>query len=214
MVTNNFLILFQLFYSMKPKPGRLPAEERRNRRLQYQHLRKEGLKPFAEVKLKPWEKRLLARSLRIVLQTSIGDKRKSTETVETVKKIIPIAAQELKPMAKELIPEGQYEIFCQLMDWYTENPKEFPAKGVFPPGFCPQKILDLGQRLSQKSFLRISGTILARTFFRAKNEERPSHRDKQFDFKKDLEFQLKHDIAHSLWFIRGFLESVSWPQKT
>lgn len=189
---------------MRAKPKRvLSSEKRQSRRLQYQHLRKQGLRPFADAKLASWEKRLLARSLRLVLETSIGSMRHTPETERTVKKIIPLAARELKPAMKDKLPADQWNVFCQLMDWYARNPK-------FPPEIksFPQKIMDLGKKLSQDSLLKFSGRLISRTFFRLKNEERPEHRKEQFDFQKDLEFQLKHDIGISLIYIKDFLEKL------
>lgn len=188
---------------MPQKPRVRPLTYRQNRR-EYLNARREGWKLFEGTKTKPWEKRLLVKSLRVVLGSGIGAGRKINETPDVLKGIIPLAAKELKEVTRSQIPEKDWLIFSKLMNWYAKNPKEF-AHGIRPP----EEIRELGKRLNEKSFRQIESVMVKSRMmtFRIKNEDRWYHKDR-LTFQEALEFQLRHDIVHSLHFITNFLEQT------
>jgi hypothetical protein len=176
-------------------------------RKKYLDLRKRGWQPLKDSTAEPWEKRLVARTIRGILSTNIGLEREIKETGKSMRLIIPIAANELASSLSGEISERDASIFLQLAKKFAENPERYG--GITGP--LPKEIIELGGGLSPEALRKI--TIgLARANFETfdivfdKKLKKPTNIP---DFEKDLEFQAKHDIFHSLSALKQFLESAT-----
>lgn len=175
-----------------------------NRR-RYLVARKKGWKPFSGVVFQPWEKRLWARSLKIVLANGVQPERKIANTENAISLIIPVASAELKQVARGRIPEKDHAAFCKLMDWYAKNPHDFSLGRPLP-----KAIAELGKQMSPDAESCINDIVEKSMMdvFDISAEDRQRQRESEH-FGELLEVQVKHDIFHSLALIKMFLQKAT-----
>lgn len=160
-----------------------------------------GWKPFQEIKTALWERRLIAKSLGVVLNYGIGLDRPKEETILAVQKIVPLAARELKRAMVGKFSAEQYAIFSKRMDLCAKHVYHFSAfKQV------PSKMTELAKSFNGKNFSELDDLICNKTIFLL--SEIGGLLSKERTSEEWLEYQLIHDIGNSLALIKTMLNQV------
>jgi len=112
----------------------------------YLQARREGWQPLKQHNAQPWEKRLVKRTFRNIMSHGIGLNRDIAETTQSMRKIIPLAAEELISSLQENIAEKDKRVFLQLARKLAEN----PSMAAQYTGILPNEIKELGGNLARK----------------------------------------------------------------
>ena len=87
----------------------------------YLQARREGWQPLKQHNAQPWEKRLVKRTFRNIMSHGIGLNRDIAETTQSMRKIIPLAAEELISSLQENIAEKELKSFVQLLGYVADE---------------------------------------------------------------------------------------------
>src|SRR3989338_6474229 len=159
----------------------------------YLAARKKGWKPLATMVKNPMEKSIVARSLRIVLSHGVGSERTQTGTARAIEQIIPIIAGSLKEQVRSKVTPEASDAFNRMIDWFSRNPRDFSMDQP-----VHWQIRELAQKISNVEDARIKGVISKMgLFFDPSNEGRWDQKNNP-TFEELLEFQIRHDIFHSV----------------
>jgi hypothetical protein len=120
--------------------------------------------------------------------------RKIDATSESVRRILPFVAREVAEEVKDKISPNDAQTFSALMERLANSLTIESADGYQPKSLIELKksITEQGQRAINSAIGRLHQT------FEIDNEERPVHRNDPYDFRKNLEFQIKHDINYAI----------------
>jgi len=171
-------------------------------RARYVHEKKNGWALLATKEFKPWEKNVVGKAVKVVLNYSV-EGRKWAETSESMNHLIPIIASEITATHIKDIPEPKRMAFSKLMLWVSENHNYFAVES----DKIPPQIIQLAQAAGKETLLRAKSEIVqsARNAFNVTNLERPENQTHEFNFRHNFEFRLKHDVFYSLAELRNLM---------
>ncbi|VVB99622.1 Uncharacterised protein [uncultured archaeon] len=194
----------------KPKNAK-PEAYLPNRR-RFLERRKQGwhfkqLKILGRPDILPWEKKLLVKALPIVMEYEM-EGRKIDETNESVSRIMPIAAQEVKQELQRQLPPQQYEKVSRFLDYYSGKFSEIFMAYAKNGSFSAETMRiarETGKDLLKATYVKL-GESSIRIF--SENNERPEYQQTYDDFSYNIEYRLKHDCFFALHESGNFIRKL------